>query len=115
TRVGAQLSQASVDDMVRHLSGPDREKWLRRIEEEVKHIWFSFDANPELDDIDSELQAYAQCTGDWPHLIVIDNLKDVWGDDGDGQDHVRYDRTIVWLHELARRTGACVIVLHHVV
>lgn len=115
SRVGAQLNKIAVDDMVRYLSSADREEWLRKIEAELEHIWFCFDANPYLEDIESEIKAYVHCVGAWPELIVVDNLKDVWSEEGDGQDHVRYDRVIGQLHELARRTGACVIVLHHVV
>jgi hypothetical protein len=61
------------------------------------------------------VEAFAHATGDWPHLIIIDNLKNIWVESaGDGGEHVRYDRVLDVLHEIAGQTNDHVMVLHHV-
>lgn len=72
-------------------------------------VRFSFDPSPTLDDIDEELMAFAMTYGEWPHLIVVDNLRNV-----DVQGDADGDALCDYLHALARKTGAAVIALHHV-
>ena len=74
--------------------------------EGVNWVW---DPSPTIETIDLEVDAYVEMWDAWPHLIVVDNLLNVEGS-GELQD----DQYILqWLHELARRTNACVLVLAH--
>lgn len=77
----------------------------------VGNVRFSFDASPSLDDVEEELQAFAVTFGDWPALIVVDNLRNLWLPDEMGEDH---DKACDYLHALAKKTGAAVVALHHV-
>jgi KaiC/GvpD/RAD55 family RecA-like ATPase len=43
----------------------------------LKHMEFSFDPSPTLDDVDLMVKAYGEKYGEWPHLIIVDNLMNV--------------------------------------
>lgn len=45
--------------------------------ESLKNLQFSFDPSPTLDDIYLSIQAYGEAFGEYPHLIIIDNLMNV--------------------------------------
>ena len=74
------------------------------------HIRWSFATGPSPEDIEDELQAFAAIYGEWPALIVIDNLRNVYIRDS-GED---MDGVCQYFKDLASRTGAAVIGLHHV-
>jgi energy-coupling factor transporter ATP-binding protein EcfA2 len=75
------------------------------------HIWWGFKASPTLEDIETEVLAFAHVQGDWPHLIIVDNLMDI---NEPGEEYQRYNNIIPWLVELGRKTSAHVMLLHHV-
>lgn len=76
-------------------------------------IRFSYNPSPTLGHIESAIMAYDELYGDFPELIVVDNALDVVLEtDDDG--NMALDHLMAWLHDLARTTGSCVIVLHHV-
>lgn len=84
---------------------------LAGIEESTDHMWISFQSAPSPKDISDEVEMFAIVNGAFPSVIVIDNLMDVAGASTavDSQDVV-----LDFLKQLARRTGAAVIVLCHV-
>ena len=113
-RVTASVTGHTVDESEKLLLTGDGDTW-RELTGRTGHIWFSWNRGPTLEDIEAEVEAFAQVMGEWPHRIVIDNLKNVWIEEsGDGGEHIRYDRVLDFLHELAGHTGAHVLVLHHV-
>ena len=113
-RITASVTKHTVDEAEKLLERGDRETW-ETLEFNTDHIWFAWDRGPSLEDIEKEVEAFALVHGEWPHLIVIDNLKNVWIEEsGDGGEHIRYDRVLDYLHELAGITGAHILVLHHV-
>lgn len=75
-------------------------------------IRFSYNPSPTLDHIESSILAYEELYGDFPELIVVDNALDVVLDSD--EEGTALDDLMAWLHDLARTTGSCVIVLHHV-
>ncbi|MEU7096028.1 AAA family ATPase [Kitasatospora aureofaciens] len=80
---------------------------------ETSFIRYDFKASPTPDDVDDELRAYAMTYGQWPNLIVIDNISNL--DFGGGAaDTAALEEACNYLHDLARETGAAVIALHHV-
>lgn len=86
---------------------------LAELTEEFDNLRFCFDPSPTLDDIDQEVKAFIEVWGAPPEVIMVDNLLNVIADEG---DEFRGMRTVMAeLHDLARRTGASVMVLHHVV
>ncbi|WVW37873.1 DnaB-like dsDNA helicase [Mycobacterium phage DiMaria] len=79
-------------------------------------IRLNYSAQPTLKVIETSLAAYEETFGNYPQLIVIDNITNVItgvaanDEDPFGGLEVLMD----WLHEKARETGACIIGLHHV-
>lgn len=113
-RVAASVSHMTVDE-AEELILKGHDGILRILDDNTSHIWFNWNNGPNLMDIQDEVEAFAHATGEWPHLIVIDNLKNIWVDtNGEGGEHVRYDRVLDFLHELAGLTNAHIMVLHHV-
>jgi KaiC/GvpD/RAD55 family RecA-like ATPase len=80
--------------------------------DQVKNIQWVFDSSPSLDDIEMELKAYIELYGIPPELIVIDNLMNVAAESDNEWAGLR--QIMVELHDMARQTEACVMVLHHV-
>ena len=80
--------------------------------EKMKHIQWVFDSSPSLDDVELELKAYQELYGRNPELIIIDNLMNVVAETDNEWAGLR--AIMMELHDLARNTEACVMVLHHV-
>lgn len=77
----------------------------------AKHIYWSFDSSPSLNDLDDEVTALEETLGDSPALIVIDNLMDISMDGGEEFSNMR--SALKELKYLARDTNAAILVLHH--
>lgn len=76
-------------------------------------IRFVFDASPTLDTIEANVEAYEEVYGEYPHLVVVDNISDVMTG-GEQKAEERHDELLGYLHGMARQIEACVIGLHHV-
>ena len=113
-RIAASVTKLTVDQSEELLLANHEATW-QMLDQNTNHIWFAWDRGPSLEDLENEIEAFAHVMGDWPHKIVIDNLKNIWIEDsGEGGEHIRYDRVLDYLHELAGHTGAHIMVLHHV-
>ena len=75
-------------------------------------IKWVFASSPSLDDIELEIRAYVELYGVAPELIVIDNLMNVAAETDNEWAGLR--AIMMELHDMARKTEACVLVLHHV-
>ena len=80
--------------------------------DKLNHIKWVFDSSPSLDDIELEIRAYVELYGEAPELIVIDNLMNVAAETDNEWAGLR--AIMMELHDMARKTEACVLVLHHV-
>ena len=78
----------------------------------TSHIQWVFDSSPSLDDIEMEIKAYFELYGVAPQLIIIDNLMNVSAETDNEWAGLR--AIMMELHDMARKTEACVLVLHHV-
>ena len=78
----------------------------------MQNIQWVFDSSPSLDDIEMEIKAYIELYGIAPELIVIDNLMNVAAESDNEWAGLR--SIMMELHDMARKTEACVLVLHHV-
>lgn len=79
---------------------------------DMENIQFVFDSSPSLDDIELEIKAYVELFGIPPELIVVDNLMNVVAESDNEWAGLR--AIMVEFHDMARKTEACVLVLHHV-
>jgi len=77
----------------------------------ITNIEWVFDSSPTVDDLELEIKAYVELYGLAPELIVIDNLMNVVTDSENEWAALR--SIMVELHDMARKTEACVLVLHH--
>lgn len=76
-------------------------------------IRFTYNASPTLDDIELSMQAYEEMYGDYPAMVVIDNVTNVRSG-ADDDPFSGLESLMDFLHSMGRETGACVVGLHHV-
>lgn len=78
-------------------------------------IRFNYSASPTLAQIEASMRSYEEVYGDYPALVVVDNITNVrTGGDHDDDPFSGLEALLDELHVMARFTGACVIGLHHV-
>jgi len=87
-------------------------EWYNSKFEQMSNIQWVFDSSPSLDDIELEIKAYIELYGAAPELIVIDNLMNIAAETDNEWAGLR--AIMMELHDMARKTEACVLVLHHV-
>lgn len=89
---------------------------MNKIQEYIGNvpIRFSYNPSPDLDYIQKQLAAYEELYGDYPELVVVDNALDVVMEGADIDQSQSLDTLMAWLHDAARTTEACFVVLHHV-
>lgn len=105
------IEEAFTADIEKKILSKDQET-LEKIQESTSHMWVCFDSAPSCKDIQDEVDAYALVNGEYPQLIVVDNLMDVrhGTDERMGQDAI-----LDFLKQLASAAQAAVVVLCHVV
>lgn len=86
--------------------------YYKKYLEDMTHIQWVFESSPSLDDLELEIKAYLELYGQAPELIIIDNLMNVAAESDNEWAGLR--AIMVELHDMARKTQACVLVLHHV-
>jgi predicted ATP-dependent serine protease len=77
----------------------------------LKHMEFSFDPSPTLDDVDLMVKAYGEKYGEWPYLIIIDNLMNVSALHDNEWTGMR--DIMKACHHIARETDSAIFILHH--
>lgn len=78
-------------------------------------IRFNYNASPSLDQIETSMLSYEEVYGDFPSMVVIDNITNVRGIVGNEADpFAGLEAMMDYLHDMARQTAACVVGLHHV-
>lgn len=75
-------------------------------------VAFDFETDPTYQHINEELVAYFELWGDYPHVVVVDNLMDCSGGDSD-DEYGGMRETTRAMKRFARITGCAVILLHH--
>lgn len=111
-RAAALMSGDPLPRVEAAMKTPEGEKYRRLIEQISRHVQWVFDGSPSIDDIRDEVEAFGLVYGCFPQLIVIDNLMNIYSDE---EDHTAMRHNIEAFNILARESGACVVVLHHLV
>lgn len=115
--IGVRLAAAVLDKTIQEaeqiLEDPESPAW-KRLEAALDHVWFVWDSSPSMEEIEREIEAYVAVTGEYPHLLVFDNLKNLVPETPGAAKHEEYDDIMEWLKILALETKAHVAVLHHV-
>lgn len=112
-RAAACLTGKTMEQIRREMVDPRGEEFYMDViaEETGDYLFFSFDTSPSVEDILEETDAFALVHGEYPALLIVDNLKNVYSDGADEFGNLR--NTMDELHQLAGMTQACVMVLHH--
>ncbi|MER6102384.1 AAA family ATPase [Streptomyces sp. NPDC001832] len=115
TRATAILTGDNVKDVKRKLLADDFEEYTAYL---AKRWWlrFNYEARPTLSVIETDLRAYFEVFGMFPHLIVVDNITNVdAGAVGDAESFTfGLEAMCEFMSDMARYTGAHVLSLHHV-
>lgn len=77
-------------------------------------IRFNYSASPSLDQIEDSMMSYEEVYGDYPALVVVDNVTNVRGGGDEDDPFAGLESLMDYLHGMARSTSACVVGLHHV-
>lgn len=77
-------------------------------------IRFNYNASPTLDQIELSMMSYEEVYGDFPALVVVDNITNVRAGGEADDPFSGLEALMDYLHTMARNTGACVVGLHHV-
>lgn len=88
--------------------GEHREGYLRALAD--SRLQFSFGSPITWRAVDEELEAYVELWDAFPEVIVFDNLMDFEGAESDYTEQMSVMSNCT---ELARMTGATVIIMHH--
>lgn len=79
----------------------------------LKHVRFDFTAQPGVDDLEDNMNAFALTYGEYPHLVVVDNLINVDPEELAEGSRSSVAAVMAYLKTLAHETNACVVMLHH--
>jgi hypothetical protein len=92
--------------------------WPEEVEEALRsNIFFRWDftASPTLDDVESAVECYYEIYGEFPFLVIVDNVTNVRGASQANQEDPfsGLESLMDYLSSMARETGAHVLGLHH--
>jgi hypothetical protein len=108
-RAAAMVSGKTMDEVERDITAgrqSDYEDMLARL-----NIRWVFETDPTYTDLELETAAFAEVFGEFPEIVVIDNLMNVVGENENEFASMR--DTTKALKRLVRITNASVFVLHH--
>lgn len=107
--IATGYTQDDIEDMIERGESAGLDA---HVNEATKHMWWDYKSSPESEDVLREVAAYLEVYGEYPQVIVMDNLKNLFA--GDGTEFEALEQNCEFLHELAKDTNAAVVVLHHV-
>ena len=107
TRIGAMLLGDTINNMESRLSEDVVAARLASLD----YLRWCFDPSVDIDRIVDDVRAFDMLYGEPPHLIVIDNLSNMFSPEPNPYLAHRFNMEA--LNILAKETGACVVVLHH--
>lgn len=87
------------------------DEWAMAGMEKINNLSWSFEDDLSYDNIDAEIEAFAELWGCWPDYVIVDNLTDVEGQAED--EWATQRRALKALTQMARHTDSATIVLHH--
>lgn len=108
TRIGAMLTGDTIHNVENRLSA---DEVVQQRLAALDYIRWNFDASIDIDKIVLDVKAFDIMYGEPPHLIVIDNLSNMFSTEPN--PYLAHRFNVEALNILAKETGACVLVLHH--
>lgn len=111
SRLAAQLTGWRHQDIrVQMDEDPEKADYYADVLRQSK-VQFSFDSNPDVWDIENEINAWVELYDEYPEVIVVDNLRNVFS--GADNEHTGYKTIQQKLIDISRETGSCIITMHH--
>jgi predicted ATP-dependent serine protease len=109
TRMASALTHKPLTEVQAAFSANEAQDYKNLIKQ-VTHIRWDFNGQPTVEDVYNNAEAFAHMYGEYPHLIIVDNLSNVFSDEDDmsALRHISEQ-----LNLLARETQSAVITLHH--
>jgi predicted ATP-dependent serine protease len=86
--------------------------YSERIQAATSHVFWEWNTSPDINDIRKQMDSFAALVGDYPHLLVVDNLRNLYSEEADTQAQQHACES---LKSIAAETGSAVLVMHHVV
>lgn len=112
TRACSILSKIVLTQVEKHLVEDKWEAHYADLLRQVDHVDWSYRTDIELDFIVDRMNAHAEQRGEYPQLIIVDNLGNTVIDQDNEYAELR--GTCRELQRIARSTNAHVMALHHV-
>lgn len=109
SRLAAMVTHDMSRGIREALEGAGADYYADQLSESM--VQFSFDSNPDMFDIEDEISAWVELYDEYPEVIVVDNLRNVFS--GADNEHGGYKAIQQRLIDISRETGACVITMHH--
>jgi KaiC/GvpD/RAD55 family RecA-like ATPase len=89
-----------------------RAPWALEALGKIRNVHFGFPSSPDEREIAERLLAYREAEGEYPELLILDNLSNIAFDD---EEFTGFRRLMRELQTVASRTGTAILVLHHAV
>lgn len=115
TRACSILTGTPLDQVEKHLNNGDDDSWedvYAGFLRQADHVDWCFQTDIDLEFVVLRMQAHAEMRGDYPQLIVLDNLANCIQDSDNEYAELR--AICRELQRIARGTNAHVMALHHV-
>lgn len=109
SRLSAMLTKDESRGIRTALEGPGADYYAEALK--ASRVQFSFDSNPDMFDIHDEVSAWVELYDEYPDVIVVDNLRNVYS--GSETEHSGYKAIQQQLIDISRQTGACIVTMHH--
>lgn len=110
--IAACLTQEELVKVEDQLKDEAWDDYYTSIFKQADHVEWSFASDIGLDFIVDRTEAYAEMYGDYPKLMVIDNLGDMLTEDG-GDIYIELRRICRELRAIARKTHCHIFALTH--
>jgi predicted ATP-dependent serine protease len=109
-RIGSMLTGRTIAEVDHAMRNGQKQEYVNLMRGKTSHIVWQFKPCPSVKEIEQDVAAFAVKWGDYPHLIVVDNLRNMFSDE---DDYTGFRHNIEALNILAAETGSAVVVLHH--
>lgn len=111
TRLGAMISGDTTSNVETAIRMGQEDKYTSLVAETSEYIRWDFRENPGVEDVVESVEAFAHLYGEYPHLLVVDNLGDLYSDNDNESQGLKHNLHI--LKQLAGESNAAVLALHH--
>lgn len=111
TRLGAMISGDTTSQVEAAIREGRAEKYESLVAETNDYIRWDFGGDPGIEDVVESVEAFGHLYGEYPHLLIVDNLGDIYSDNDNENTGLKHNLHL--LKQLAGESNAATIALHH--